>query len=266
MSPELLQVDRAGTKLAVLDPKAGKVALLPIDGGPPQPLQGMEDARYAAFDSRGRLLVAHGARVSIVDTNGQPSAELTVDPLDGPITHVATDPGGEYAFAVQGERGVLSIFYLRSGGRPTVLRMPAPLGRSLPSADSQFVLIPVGDHAVSIVSNWTRKERGRIKVAGRVRSIGLAVFQSVAAIAVGPGRQLVLYDLRDRHLLADLRLPGTPEFGAPSPDGMKYYIALPDLGKIAVVEFTRRPTVRLIDNVGVGAWAVVSAMGDSYCH
>ena len=80
--------------LAVLDPQAGKVALLRVAGGPPLPISGLEGARYAAFDSQGDLLVAHGTSVAIIDAVRQSSAELSADPGAGPITHLATDPGG----------------------------------------------------------------------------------------------------------------------------------------------------------------------------
>jgi DNA-binding beta-propeller fold protein YncE len=266
VTPRILQANQAGSMLAVLDPQAGKVALLRVAGGPPLPISGLEGARYAAFDPQGDLLVAHGTSVAIIDTVRQSRAELSADPGAGPITHLATDPGGEYAFVVQGERGVLSVFTLRNRTRVAVLRLPAPLGRVVPSADSQFILVPVGRHAVSIVSDWTLRESGRIEVAGETGSVGLTLFQSVAAIAAEPGRRFLLYDLRDRRPLADLQLPGTPAFGAASPDGAKYYVALADTGQIAVVELTKRSTPRLIDGVGLGAWAVVPAVGVAYCH
>lgn len=264
--PRILQVNKTGTMLAVLDPEAGKVALLRVADGKNVPIANLEDARYAAFDPQGDLLVAHGSRVTIIDAADQASVELGVDPVAGPITHLATDPGGEYAFVVQGEGGVLSVFALRSKTRAAVLRLPPPLGHVVPSADSQFILIPVGRHAVSIVSNWTLQESGRVEVTGETGSVALALFESVVAIAVEPGRRLFLNDLRDRHSLADLRLPGPPAFGAASPDGTKYYVALPDTGQVAVVELTRRPTAVLIDGAGLGAWAVVPAVGVALCH
>jgi len=271
--PRILQANRTGTMVAVLDPELGEAALLQVAGGPPMPISGVKAARYAvfqppnaAFDREEHLLVAHGTRVAIVDVRGERNGELTADPDSGSITHLATDPGGEHAFVVQGERGVLSVFGLRDRTRAAVLRLPAPLGRVVPSADSQFALVPVGGDMVSIISNWTLQESGRIKVAGEARSVGLTLFQSVAAIAEMPGRRLLLYDLRDRRAIADLQLPGTPEFGATSPDGGRYYVALSDTGQIAVVNLTEHPTVRLIDGVGLGAWAVVPAVGDAYCH
>jgi DNA-binding beta-propeller fold protein YncE len=264
IAPRLLQVNRAGSTLAMVDPDVGAVALMSVAGGEIWPIPNINDVRYAVFDPSGRLLLAHGSNVSIVDLAGQTREELVADSAEGPITHLVTDPGGENAFVVQGERGVLSIFELRTRTRAVVLRLATPLGRVFPSADSQFVLVPAGRHTVSIISNWTLRESGRIDVKGKTMSVGLMLFQSVAAIAAEPG-QLLLYDLRDRHPVADLRLPGTPAFGAASPDGLKYYVALPDTGQIAVVDLSERPAVRLI-GAGVGAWAVVPAMGNDYCH
>ena len=155
LAPRVLGANKVGNKLVALDPDAGKVALMQVSGGSPASIVDLAGARYATFDPRGRLLVAHDANVAVIDATGQHSGELIADPADGPITHLATDPGGEYVFVVQDESGVLSIFDLHKETRAAVLRLPAPLGRVVPSADSQFVLLPVGGHAVSIISNWT---------------------------------------------------------------------------------------------------------------
>ena len=118
----------------------------------------------------------------MIDATGQHKAELIADPDDGPITHLATDPGDEYIFVVQDKRGVLTIFDLHNRTRAAVLRLPAPLGRVISNADSQFALLPVGGHAVSIISSWTLQESRRIGVGGSPVSVGLTLFQSVAAI------------------------------------------------------------------------------------
>jgi hypothetical protein len=71
---------------------------------------------------------------------------------------------------------------------------------------------------------------------------------------------------RPERRLADLTLPGTPEFGATAANGLKYYVPLADTGQIVIVDLTKPTGIRLIDDVGTGAWAVVPAVGDSYCH
>ena len=264
--PRVLGTNKVGNKLVALDPDAGKVALMPVSGRSPVSIVDLAGARYATFDPREHLLIAHDANVAIIDATGQHSGELIADPADGPITHLATDPGGDNVFVVQDESGVLSIFDLHKETRAAVLRLPAPLGRVVPSADSQFALLPVGGHAVSIISNWTLQESHRIEVPGLPVSVGMTLFQSVAAIAVEPGHRLFLYDLHYRHPLANLRLPGTPEFGASPSNGIKYYVALSDTGQVAVVDLSKHMSLQLIDGVGRGAWAVVPAVGDAYCH
>jgi DNA-binding beta-propeller fold protein YncE len=264
LGPRVLGTNKIGNRLVALDPDAGKVVLIPVYDRRVVSVVDLSGARYAVFDPRERLLVAHNAKVAIINATGQHTAELIADPTDGPITHLATDPGGEYVFAVQ--RGVLSIFDLRNEKRAAVLRLPAPLGRVVPSADSQFALLPVGGHALSIISNWTLQESHRIEVGGPPVSVGLMLFQSVAAIAVEPGHRLFLYDLQHRHPLANLRLPGTPEFGASPSNGTTYYVALSDTGQVAVVDLSEHMSLRSIDGVGRGAWAVVPAIGDAYCH
>ena len=265
--PKVLHSNTTGTMLAILDPGAGSLALLPVRGGPAWPVPNVNDVNYVAFDVKGRLLAAHRSGVLVANAAGQREAELVVDPTNGAVTNVAADPGGEYAFAVQSEHGVVSVFDLRNTMRMlAALRLPVPVGGIVPSPDSQFLLIPVGGRAVASVSMWSLRETARIQGTATTSSVGLALFQSVAAIISRPERRLLLYDLRDRHEIAELRLPGTPEGGSSSPDGLKYYVALPDSGQIAAVNLVNRPTLHLIDGVGVGAWTVVPAVGINYCH
>ena len=136
----------------------------------------------------------------------------------------------------------------------------------LPSPDGQFLLVPIGGNSVAVVSMWTLKETNRIRASGEVGSVGLALFQSVATIISRRQRRLLLYDLQDRHVITDLRLPGVPEQGAVSFDGVKFYAALSESGQIAAVHLTGRLTVHLIDGVGSGVSALVPAVGLSYCH
>jgi DNA-binding beta-propeller fold protein YncE len=264
--PEVLRADRTGTKLALLDPRAGSVALMSVASGAARPISEVEGITSVVFEPAGRLLAAGRNGVAIVNAAGHRDAQLTVDPADGPVTEVAVDPGGEYAFAVQAQRGVLSAFDLHNLAPVAVLRLPPPLGRILPSPDSQFLLVPIGGNGVAVVSMWTLKETDRIRASGEVGSVGLALFESVVTIISRRQRRLLLYDLQDRHVIADLRLPGVPEQGAESFDGLKFYVALSESSQIAAVHLAGRLTVHLIDGIGSGVSALVPAVGLSYCH
>ena len=97
-------------------------------------------------------------------------------------------------------------------------------------------------------------------------SLGLAFFQSVATIISQSAQKAILYDVWNKRLIGEIRLPGRPGLGAASSDGAKFYVALPDTGQVATINLTTRRIERLIDNAGAGVWTVVPAVGSGYCH
>ncbi len=268
IAPVLLQLDRTGTVLAVADPDAGTVELVRPAGGPAGRVSGLPGVRSMAFTADGRLLVAHGTRIGVIDAAaGRLVAELPTDARNGPVLQIATDPGGGTAFAVQGNQGDVSIFDLETATQAARLRLPPPLGRMLPSGDSQFVLIPVaGGRALSILSTWTLKESARIPLSAGASGLGLGLFQSVSVAMSRNTRSAQSVDLRDRRHLAHIPLPGVPEGGAASPDGLKFYVALSDTGGVAVIDLRHSTVSRVIENAVQGASNAVPAVGAGFCH
>jgi DNA-binding beta-propeller fold protein YncE len=263
--PDVIRSDRTGSTLAALDLQAGKVSLSSTRSGTFQMMPDISGATYIVFDPEGRLLVAHQGGVTIVDPTERPAVQLVVDSANGLVTDVAVDPGGEYAFVEQSLRGILSIFDTHKAMRVALLHLPAPLGRIIPSQDSQFIIVPTGEKSISVVSTWTLNETARANISAKPDSVGLAFFQSVAAIISHSARKVILYDLWNRHLIGEIQLPGRPGSGAASSDGSKFYVTLPDSGQVASIDLTTRRIVRLID-VGDGVWTVVPAVGNGYCH
>ncbi len=268
IAPVFLQLNRTGTVLAVADPDAGTVELVRPVGGPAARVTGLPGVRSMAFTADGRLLVAHGSRIGVIDAAaGRLVAELPSDARDGPVRQIVTDPGGGAAFAVQGDQGILSIFDLETATRASRLRLPPPLGRMLPSGDSQFVLIPVaGGRAMSVISTWTLKESVRIPLSAEASGLGLGLFQSISVATSRNTRSAQSIDLRDRRRLAHLPLPGVPEGGAASPDGLKFYVALSDTGGVAVIDLRHSTVSRIIEDAVQGASNTVPAVGAGYCH
>ena len=264
--PDVLRSDRTGSALAVLDLHAGKVSLSSTGSGAFQMVPDISGATYIVFDPEGRLLVARQGGVTIVDATERPAVQLVVEFANGPVTDVAVDPGGEYAFVEQPLRGILSIFDAHKAMRVALLHLPAPLGRIIPSQDSQFVIVPTGERSISVVSTWTLNETARANISAEPDSVGLAFFQSVATIISQSARKVILYDLWSKHLIGEIQLPGRPGSGAASADGSKFYVTLPDTGQVASIDLTTRRIVRLIDGVGGGVWTVVPAVGNGYCH
>ncbi len=266
VAPDVLRSDATGATLAALDPGSGAVALGSIENSALQTVAGIPAATYIVFDPKGRLLVAHQGGATIVDATRRKVADLAVDPANGPVTDVAADPGGEYAFVEQPLRGVVSVFDLRTAARLTVLHPGAPAGRIVPSQDSQFVLVPSGHRSISVVSNWTLKEKARIVVDIEPDGVGLALFQSVVTMISQSARRVILYDLPDEQQTADIPLPGRPGLSAASSDGSKLYVTLPDTGQVASISLTLRRIEHVIDDVGTGVSAIMPAVGNGYCH
>ena len=201
--PDVLRSNRSGSTLAALDLHAGKVSVSSTESGVFQMMSGISGATYIVFDAKGRLLVAHQGGVTIVDATG-PAVQLVVEFANGPVTDVAVDPGGEYAFVEQPLRGILSIFDAQKAMRVALLHLPAPLGRIIPSQDSQFVIVPAGEKSISVVSTWTLSETARANLNTEPDSVGLAFFQSVATIISQSARKVILYDLWTKHLIGEI--------------------------------------------------------------
>ena len=263
--PDVLRSDSKGSTLAVLDRNTGKVALGPT-GGTFRTVPNISDVAYMVFDSKGRLLVANRTGAAIVDSTGQQVAELAADRANGPVMDVAADPGGEYAFVEQPLRGVVSVFDMRNATRTAMLNLPAPLGRIVPSQDSQFVLVPAGEKSISVISMWNLSEKARFDTGVEPDSIGLAFFQSVVIIIGQSAQRMMLYDLWGKTHVGDIRLPGRPGLGAITSDGSRFYVPLPETGQIASINLVTRRIDHLIDNVGIGVSTVVPGLGNSYCH
>ena len=264
--PDVLRGDATGTTLAALDLGSGAVALGSVEDNALRTVADIPAATYIVFDAKGRLLAAHRGGAMIIDATRRKTAELAVNPAAGPATDVATDPGGDYAFVEQPLRGVVSVFDLHKAALLTVLHLPAPLGRIVPSQDSQFVIVPSGDKSITVISNWTLKERARVAVGVEPDGVGLALFQSVVTIVSQAAREVVLYDLSGEHRIAEIPLPGRPGLAAASTDGSKLYVTLPDTGKVAAINLTLGRIDHVIDDVGVGVSTIIPAVGSGYCH
>jgi hypothetical protein len=274
LTPDALRSDRTGSTLAGLDRHAGKVSISSTGSGTFQIVPDISGATYIVFDTKGRLLVAHQGGVTIVDATERSAVELVVESADGPVTDIAVDPGGEYAFVEQPLRGILSILMRIKRCSVALLHLPAPLGRIIPSQDSQFVIVPTGEKSISVVSTWTLSETARANINAEPDSVGLAFFQSVATRISQSGRKVILYDLWSKHLIGEIQLPGRPGSGAALADGSKFYVTLPDTGQVASIDlaarrvnpFDRRRRRRRLDD-GPGGWEwILPLKRAGICH
>jgi DNA-binding beta-propeller fold protein YncE len=103
-------------------------------------------------------------------------------------------------------------------------------------------------------------------MSAEVSGLGLGLFQSVSIGMSRESRSVQNVDLRDRRRFAPLPLPGVPEAGAASPDGLKFYVALSDTGQVAVVDLRHSAVSHVIKDAVRGASYAVPAVGIGYCH
>jgi YVTN family beta-propeller protein len=79
-------------------------------------------------------------------------------------------------------------------------------------------------------------------------------------------RALLIVDLTERSLVGKIALPAAPGIGATKPDGLKLYVPLAALNKVAVVDIRTRRVIKLIDDVGTRPWTVQLASQIAFCH
>jgi len=266
LKPDILRTDRTGTILAALDTDNGRIALGTAQSSEFRLVPNLTGVTYVVFDAKGRVLAAHPAGVAIVDATGRRVGELPVETANGPVTDVATDSGGQFAFVEQPTTGVLSVFDLHHGTREIVLHLPGPLGRVVPSLDSQFVLVPIAGKSIASISMWTLEEKARIHLDLNPDGVGLAFLQSIAVVTSRSDRKVLLFDLSRERVNGEVRLPSPPGAGIPSNDGTRFYVALPDTGQIASVNVITGQLDRFIDNVGIGVQTILPATSEGYCH
>jgi DNA-binding beta-propeller fold protein YncE len=159
------------------------------------------------------------------------------------------------------------VFDLKQQQRLTSIVLPGPAGRVFPKADSQSVFVANDrDGSMSRISTWTLRESARLPVGSDIVGINFGFFQTVAFALSRGESKVVAYDL-DRATPTLLRsLPGRPESGTISPDGLKFYVALSDKNEVAVIDVRSGRVAKLIPDVEPEIGSVISANQDNYCH
>ena len=274
--PDFLQTSPDGDLVAVAGSAAGTVAVFTL-GGPRERhrLEGLAAPGYMTFDrDGGRLLVSHRDKsaVSVFDMESGALAkrielEEEAPGSGGGIAHLTRTPGGELAFALHRDRGLMSIIDLERFETVASVTLPGPAARVFPTADSQYVLVPnPADGSVSMISTWTYKESARFSAARGMTGINTGLVETVALVLSEAEQKAVLLDLRDERRLGELALPDRPETGVTAAGGLKVFVALGDSDRIGVIDMVEGRLTKTIAGVGREPWAVFSAGGLSYCH
>jgi DNA-binding beta-propeller fold protein YncE len=267
-----------GKKLALNNPQSGKLLLMSLlDGNDKHSLDDLGTSAYPTFDRKGKnLFVASrdGSSVHVVDMNSV-SAARTIDlgmaPQDrrggAAIAGFARTPGGGLGFVMKGESDHMSVIDLRRQTLQKTVRLQGPALRAFPTANSQYLLVPDADaRQISVISTWSYDITARLRGARDVVSVTTALFDMVGYVASGQEKRLVVLDLVTVKNNGEIKLPGTPADSLASADGLKVYVALSDIGSVAVIDAMTHRLLKLIEGVGSKPSELASVRDLSYCH
>lgn len=267
-----------GKILALNNPESGKLVLLSLlDYNDVRGLDGLEYPNYPTFDRKGHnLFVANrdGRDVQVVnvqDATVTRKISLRIGPEDGmvqsAISGFARTPGGGLGFVMKGQSGIVSVLDLRQQTLLKTVRLQGPALRAYPTANSQYLLIPDADaRKVLVFSTWSYGITAHLRGASDVVSVTTAFFDTVGYVASRKEKRLVVIDLVNVKNNGEIKLPGTPVDSLASGDGLKVYVSLPDIKRVAVVDAMTHRLVKLIEGVGTDPGELVSIRDLSYCH
>ena len=73
-------------------------------------------------------------------------------------------------------------------------------------------------------------------------------------------------ELESGRSLGEITLPGAPEAAVATTDGTRLYVALGDVGSVAVIDVRQRRLLKVIDGVARRPWGVQMAGAVNYCR
>ena len=267
-----------GTKLALHNPESGKLVLMSLlNHRDVRGLGGLVNPSYLTFDRKGHnLFVASQDGRSVDVVNVQDASVVRKislgavpegDLVPSTVTGFARTPGGGLGFVMKGEAGLISVLDLRQQTLLKTVRLEGAASRAYPTANSQYLLVP-DDSArkVVVISTWSYGITENLRGARDVVSVTTAFFDTVGYVASRKEKKLVVLDLVNIKNNGELKLPGTPVDSLASGDGLKVYVALSDIKRVAVIDAMTHRLVKLIEGVGADPSELVSVRDLSYCH
>jgi len=282
-APEHMQLSPGGELLAVGNIEGGTVSLVSLATEREiARIPGLTQPHNVTFSPDGsRLYVANlgAGHVSVIDV----AKARVVDeiPVAEPrlIVAKATDAGyqgiisvtasadGRLGFAAHGETGSLAVIDLVTGEKLRSLALGERPWRAYGAAHGRYMVVPNnGEGTISVVSTETLEVVATLPGAAGVTGVNSDPAGHTAFAISHAENKLVLLDLESLSPAGEIALPGSPETGVVSPHGKKLYVALGDIGKVAVIDVPGRKLLGVIDGVGQEPWGATLAGADNYCH
>lgn len=267
-----------GKTLALNNPQSGKLMLMSLlHHDDKLRLEDLDTPGYPTFDRKGKNLFVvsrDGSSVSVVDMDNRSvlrTIQLGVASEDhtngGRIAGFARTPGGGLGFVMKGRSDTMSVIDLRRQTLHKTVQLQGPALRAYPTANSQYLLVPdASARQIAVISTWSYDITARLRGASDMVSVTTALFDMVGYVASRKEKRLVVLDLLTVKNNGEIRLPGTPADSVASADGLKVYVALSDIGRVAVVDAITHRLLKLIEGVGVEPVELASVRDLSYCH
>jgi DNA-binding beta-propeller fold protein YncE len=275
LRPDGIALDPSGRVLAVSSLETDGVALVDLAARrQTASMAGFATPHHLAFGRDGtRLYVGNlGAnRVTEVDVAaGRVVREIDLAPAEadlGGVTNLAILPDGERALAAFGGGGELALIDLALGTAPKLVPAGELPWSAFATQDGSRLLVPnQGDGTVSLLDGTSLAEIARLPVGGDVTGVATAWFETMAFVLSRADRRLTVVDLVGGTVTGTVDLPGAPEAAVTTADGSRLYVALGDVGGVAVVDVRERRLLAVIDGVARRPWGVQMAGALNYCR
>jgi DNA-binding beta-propeller fold protein YncE len=275
LRPDGIALDPGGRMLAVSSLESDSVALVDLVGRRQTAgIAGLATPHHLAFSADGgRLYVGNlGAdRITEIDVAaGTVARQIELAPAGaglGGVANLTILPDGRRALAVFGSGSELALVDLARGtaaGRVKVGELP---WHAFVTMDGSRILVPHrGEDAVALLDGTTLREIARVPVGADVADVAFGWFESVAFVLSRGARTATAIDLATGTVLAEIALPGAPEAGLTTDAGSRLYVALGDVGGVAVIDTRSRRLTHVIDGVARRPWSVQVAGALNYCR
>ncbi len=215
------------------------------------------------------LRVARRLAVGEAHRAGTRKPERFQSELKG-IAHPTLTMDGAYAYAADGDSGMVAVIDTRTDQVVTTLTVGKAPWRAYASPDGQWMLVPNnGDRTVSAINTATRKVAATLRGGPEMTGINYALGGTKAYIISRGESAVYIYDMRTLRLITRLKIGAglAPEVASTTADGKKIYLASSSDDAVYVIDATTDRVTRIAD-VGHHPWGVtiLGSASPDYCH
>ncbi len=281
-TPEHMELSPTGDLVAVGNIEGGSVSLVDLRARREiARVEGLYEPHNMTFSPDGRYIYVGNLGADLVSVIDVAAARVVEEiPVGDPklvasrgdsayqgIVDVTATPDRRLGFAAFGEGDVMAVLDLRTRRRIATLRLGDLPWRAYSTADGRFMIVPNnGDGTVSVVATASLREVARLRGGEDMTGVNTGWFETTAFVISRGERRLHVLDLVEMRNAGEIPLPGVPETGVTTPDGLKLYVALSSTDQVAVIDTRRRRLVRLVDGVGDEPWGTFMVGSLNYCH